>query len=106
MSVEGFKSPEAKEIQKKAAAAAKETETSCPVTEEDLGLLNAKLEVEKRTLMDVAYLQLQLTEVVRRAEAIRKDREEACVKLEEKLGIPKGTAWILDYEKKALVKRV
>jgi hypothetical protein len=102
MSVEGFKSPEAKEIQKKAEAA---KEVSWPLSEEDLGLLNIKLEVEKRTLMDVAYLQLQLTEVVRRAEAIRKDREEACVKLEEKLGIPKGTAWILDYEKKALVKR-
>jgi len=100
MSIEGFESPEAKEILKKTIA---DAETSWSLSKEDLDLLNIKLEIEKRTMLDVAFAQIQLTELTRRAESIRKEREEACVKLEEKLGIPKGTAWILDYEKKAIV---
>ena len=47
----------------------------------------------------------QMAGAVRRADLCKKDREQTCVDLEKKKDIPKGTVWIVDFEKKVLKKR-
>lgn len=81
------------------------TQSEWAVTPEDLAIIKARLEREQRAMMDVALIQIQLTETVERAKNCRRDREQTCVEIEKKVGVPDGTSWIIDFEKGALVKR-
>lgn len=72
---------------------------------EDLEKIKAILDLEQRTINEVGQIQLQLSSSIERAKAFRKNREELCVEFETKYNVPKGTNWIVDFEKKALIKR-
>ena len=101
MSKENIQGFEKKDV----AKVTETTQDSWDVTPEDIGLIKMRLEVEQRAMMDISYLQIQLSETVERAKAARKDREQTCIDMEKKLSIPAGTAWVVDFDKKALVKR-
>ena len=103
--IQGFEKAKAEAVQvEKVVGNASQKEWK--LSDEDIARIRAKLEEEQKTIMTLGHLQLQMGDAARRANLAKKEREQICVELEKKLEIPKGTVWVVDFEKKVIRKRV